>query len=176
MSDKHPLSSNMEDYLEAIFHIVNIKQAARAKDIANRLNVNNSSVTGALKTLSEKGYINYAPYDLITLTEKGKQHAQQVVRKHRALKNFFIRVLGADPKEAEDTACKMEHAISSNIMERLVRFVEFVEECPRGGQEWVKAFDEVCEGKEMAQDCEKCISHCLEDARKEKDTEAAASG
>lgn len=174
MSDKQQLSSSMEDYLEAIFHIESVKQAARAKDIANRLNVNNSSVTGALKILSEKGYINYAPYDLITLTDKGKQHARKVVRKHYALKNFFVRVLGADAKEAEETACKMEHAISSNIMERLIRFVEFVEACPRGGEDWVKAFDEVCDGKEMAEGCEKCISHCLEDARKDKDAKTVA--
>ena len=52
------LSSNMEDYLEAIFHISKEKQAARAKDIADRLMVNKSSVTGALRSLSEKGLVN----------------------------------------------------------------------------------------------------------------------
>ena len=62
------LSSNMEDYLEAIYHISSKKQAARAKDISDRLKVNKSSVTGALRSLSEKGLVNYAPYDLITLT------------------------------------------------------------------------------------------------------------
>jgi DtxR family Mn-dependent transcriptional regulator len=46
------LSASMEDYLEAIFHIAADKQAARAKDIAKRLKVNNSSVTGALRILS----------------------------------------------------------------------------------------------------------------------------
>jgi DtxR family Mn-dependent transcriptional regulator len=61
MSPVDELSASMEDYLEAIYHIVTAKQAARAKDIAKRLDVNNSSVTGALRTLSEKGYINYAP-------------------------------------------------------------------------------------------------------------------
>ena len=72
MAHHAALSSNMEDYLEAIFHISSEKQAARAKDIADRLKVNKSSVTGALRSLSEKGYVNYAPYDIITLTGKGK--------------------------------------------------------------------------------------------------------
>ena len=53
MAKSEALSSNMEDYLEAIFHISSEKQAARAKDIAERLNVNKSSVTEAFRTLSE---------------------------------------------------------------------------------------------------------------------------
>ena len=55
MPKNRMLSASMEDYLEAIFHIVSEKQAARAKDIAKRLKVNNSSVTGALRSLAEKG-------------------------------------------------------------------------------------------------------------------------
>ena len=54
------LSASLEDYLKAIFRIVAVKQAARAKDISARLNVSNSSVTGALRTLADRGLINYA--------------------------------------------------------------------------------------------------------------------
>ncbi|GBC60371.1 DtxR family transcriptional regulator [Desulfonema ishimotonii] len=159
------LTSSMEDYLEAIFHIVSKKQAAKAKDIALRLNVNNSSVTGALRSLSEKGYINYAPYDLITLTETGKVHARNVVKRHEALENFFIRILGAAPEEAESTACKMEHSISPDILERLIRFVRFIENCPRGGEDWLKKFTEVCRGDDIQRHCQECLTTCLEDAR-----------
>jgi DtxR family transcriptional regulator, Mn-dependent transcriptional regulator len=162
MVDPNALSSSMEDYLEAIFHIVSEKQAARAKDIARRLNVNNSSVTGALRSLSEKGFINYAPYDLITLTKKGKEHAKNVVRRHRALNAFFVEVLGAEPGEAEETACKMEHAISPDILERLIRFVAFFEMFPRGGQEWKGLFDKLCTGKRIPREVEDCFSRCLE--------------
>lgn len=162
MAETNVLSSSMEDYLEAIFHIVSEKQAARAKDIARRLNVNNSSVTGALRSLSEKGFINYAPYDLITLTKKGKEHAKNVVRRHRALNSFFVEVLGADPEEAEDTACKMEHAISPDILERLIRFVAFFETFPSGGREWKQMFDKLCTGKRPPRDVRDCFSKCLE--------------
>ena len=126
MSTVDELSASMEDYLEAICHIVTAKQAARAKDIAKRLDVNNSSVTGALRTLSEKGYINYAPYDVITLTPKGHKHAEDVVRRHEALMDFFTKVLCVDKAEASDAACKMEHAVSRTILDRLIRFVEFI--------------------------------------------------
>lgn len=160
------LSSNMEDYLEAIFHISQKKQAARAKDIADRLKVNKSSVTGALRSLSEKGLVNYAPYDIITLTTKGKRLAIEIVRRHDALKEFFIKVLLIDAGEAEEAACKVEHAISKNIIDRLINFVEFLEICPRGGKEWLKGFRRHCENGDTSKLCATYISSCLEDLKK----------
>ncbi len=171
MAEMDTLSSSMEDYLEAIYHIVARKQAARAKDIAERMNVNNSSVTGALRSLSEKGFINYAPYDLITLTKKGKEHARYVVRKHDTLKEFFMKVLGAQEEEAEATACKMEHAISPDILERLIRFVEFVEVCPRIGDEWMKTFEKFCREGMASENCEQCLSQCLETYKEQEEKE-----
>lgn len=162
------LSASMEDYLEAIFHISADKQAARAKDIAKRLEVNNSSVTGALRILSEKGYINYAPYDLITLTKKGVEHAKDVVRRHEVLRDFFVKVLFIDKDEAEETACKMEHTVSPNILDRIVRFVEFVEICPRGGDEWIKGFQKFCDHGTTFTNCGTSINTCLEDLKKRK--------
>jgi DtxR family Mn-dependent transcriptional regulator len=160
------LSSSMEDYLEAIFHISQEKQAARAKDIADRVKVNKSSVTGALRSLSEKGLVNYAPYDIITLTAKGKRLAEEIVRRHEALKDFFVKVLLIDAGEAEKTACKVEHTISKNIIDRLINFVEFLEICPRGGKEWLKGFRRHCENGDTSKLCASYISACLEDLKK----------
>jgi DtxR family Mn-dependent transcriptional regulator len=159
----------MEDYLEAIFHISAEKQAARAKDIADRLKVNKSSVTGALRSLSEKGYVNYAPYDIITLTDKGKILAEDVVRRHETLKDFFIKILLLEEEEAEEASCKIEHAISNNILDRIINFVEFVEICPRGGQEWIKGFRRHCEKGDTSIRCANSISLCLQDLKKRKD-------
>ena len=145
MTKREVLSSNMEDYLEAIFHISSEKQAARAKDIADRLKVNKSSVTGALRSLSEKGYVNYAPYDIITLTAEGQDLAKDVVRRHEALKDFFIKILLLDEDEAEEASCKVEHAITDKILDRLINFVEFMEIYPKSGREWLKGFRRHCE-------------------------------
>ena len=86
------LSASLEDYLEAIFHIVARKHAAKAKDISRQLKVSSSSVTGALRSLADRDLINYAPYDIITLTKKGNQIARDVIRRHEALRNFFVKV------------------------------------------------------------------------------------
>ncbi|MDJ0853952.1 MAG: metal-dependent transcriptional regulator [Desulfobacterales bacterium] len=155
------LTASMEDYLEAIYHIVRKKQAARAKDIARRLAVNNSSVTGALRTLSEKGFINYAPYDVITLTPKGHKHAEDVVRRHEALMDFFTKVLCVDEAEASDAACKMEHAVSRTILNRLIRFVEFLEICPRGGESLIQGFKNHCGREDNFITCSDSLAECL---------------
>jgi DtxR family Mn-dependent transcriptional regulator len=88
MENELTLSASLEDYLEAIFHISSHKQAAKAKDIAERLHVRASSVTGALRQLAERGLVNYAPYDLITLTATGRKAAESVVQRHAALRTF----------------------------------------------------------------------------------------
>ena len=89
MENKERLSASQEDYLEAIFHIISEKQAVRAKDIALRLKVKNASVTGALRILAGKGLVNYAPYDVISLTAEGKRIAEDIIRRHEVLHNFF---------------------------------------------------------------------------------------
>jgi len=156
------LSASLEDYLEAIFHIVAAKQAARAKDISNRLKVNGSSVTGALHALADRALINYAPYDVVTLTPKGKSVAKGIVRRHEALHDFFAKVLGVDEDEAQAAACKMEHAVSPTILDRFIKFLEFVEVCPRSGADWIRGFGRHCELGRNQENCAQCISHCLE--------------
>lgn len=136
MPRKPKLSASLEDYLEAIFHTVAEKQAARAKDIAQRLNVHSSSVTQALRSLAEKKLVNYAPYDLITLTPEGRRAAQDVVRRHETLRDFFTKVLSIDEEIADKGACAMEHALSGPILNRLIQYLQFVESCSIGGIQW----------------------------------------
>lgn len=165
------LSSSLEDYLEAIFQIVRVKQAARAKDIAHRLSVGRSSVTGALKALAERKLVNYAPYDIVTLTDKGRAVAEEIVRKHEVLREFFVKVLSIDEGEADAAACKLEHAISETVLERFIEFVEFVERCPRGGTKWIKGFGYYCDNDKKTGNCEQCVELVLADVRREKMTE-----
>lgn len=134
------LSESLEDYLEAIYHIIAEKKAARPKDISRRLKVGNSSVTGALKALASRDLVNYAPYDVVTLTKRGEAVARDVVARHEALREFFVRVLAVEDGLAEDAACRMEHAIPPELLDRLVRFVDFVDRCPHGGPGLIQGF------------------------------------
>jgi DtxR family Mn-dependent transcriptional regulator len=165
MPDETGLTASLEDYLEAIFCITSEKQAARAKDIADRLEVNNSSVTGALRSLADKGLVNYSPYDIVTLTPKGMSLAEDVVRRHETLRHFFTRVLALSDADAEEAACKMEHAVTSPILQRFTEFVRFLELCPVCRARWSKGTGYRCQhvtGGEASSPCQKCISLCAD--------------
>jgi DtxR family transcriptional regulator, Mn-dependent transcriptional regulator len=163
MENLMDLSASQEDYLEVIYHIVEEKKVARAKEIASRLRVSRSSVTEAFRSLSQKGLINYSPYEVITLTTRGQQVAEDIIHRHQALKEFFIKVLAVEEKLAEEGACKVEHAAPREIIERLIQFVSFIETCPRGGAEWIDHFKKFCRtGKTRKSHCEECITNCLE--------------
>jgi len=138
------LSASQEDYLEAVYHIAKEKKVARAKDIAKRLDVRASSVTNALRILSSLGLINYAPYDLITLTEAGLNAAQEIVGRHEALSTFLVTVLGVDAVEADQAACKMEHSVPKSIVNRLIQYADYIAHCPRGGITWDSGFGYYC--------------------------------
>lgn len=150
-----PLSSAMEDYLEAIYHLEQEHRIARVRDIAERLNVRMSSVTSALRTLSSRGLLKYDPHQYISLTEAGVLQAQDIVRKHRVLKRFLVKVLKIEDPSAEDNACRMEHHLDPEVIERLVCFLEFMETCPVDQTRWVYG---------LAQTCDNCEA-CLETAR-----------
>jgi DtxR family Mn-dependent transcriptional regulator len=158
MTEAPPLSASLEDYLEAILHIENEQRAARPKDIAKRLGIGNSSVTGALHALADRGLIHYAPFELVTLTPEGVRLAESVARRHTALKDFFVKVLRIDAEQSDEVACKMEHVASPEVIDRFVAFVHFIENCPRCGTEWIARFDSHCSDDPEHRQC----SHCME--------------
>ena len=168
MAEGKALTASLEDYLEAIFHVAAEKGAARAKDISKRMKVNSSSVTGALRALAERGLVNYAPYDIVTLTPKGVRLAKDVIRRHEILRDFFVKVLAVEESEGEEGACKMEHAVPRNILERLVQYIDFLESCPRAGSKWIRGFNHYCHHGENLEDCEPCISMCLEELKRKR--------
>jgi DtxR family Mn-dependent transcriptional regulator len=125
-SSTNGLSASQEDYLEAIYNLTIENDVARSKDIARVLNVAKPSVTGALRTLSEKKLVNYKPYGYVTLTQAGRQQAKAVADKHEIIKSFFVDILGVENTTAGDAACKAEHALGPQIVDRLLAFSEFV--------------------------------------------------
>ncbi|MBU4272560.1 MAG: metal-dependent transcriptional regulator [Planctomycetes bacterium] len=140
MSDLPSLSMKLEDYLEAIYWIVEDKRVARARDIAAALSVHKSTVTSALRSLSRKGLVNYSAYEAATLTPKGREMAEDVVRRHEIIRGFFVQVLALDDKLADANACRMEHVLDSEVLERLASFAKFVNECPGTRRECLAGF------------------------------------
>lgn len=127
MSDNtQQLSRSMEDYLEAIYNLKVRSQVARVKDIAREMNVRMPSVTGAIRSLAEKGLVTHQPYENVELTQAGLTRARGVAHRHSAVKEFLTSVLGLPEQDAEIEACGLEHAIRPDTLDKLLKFVEFV--------------------------------------------------
>jgi DtxR family transcriptional regulator, Mn-dependent transcriptional regulator len=118
-----PLSPSMEDYLEAIYELDRVKRAVRVKDVANRLQVKMPSVSSALKNLESLGFIRHERYEYIELTETGIHRASSISMRHSTLREFLVLV-GVDVETAESDACKVEHVLSQETMDRISEFVE----------------------------------------------------
>ncbi len=117
------LTSNMEDYLEVIMNLQEEKKVARVKDVAARLKVKMPSVTGAMKSLAEKGLVNYERYSYLTLTAAGEKIARRIRDRHKTFYNFLTEVLKVDGETAEHDACRLEHAASHQTFEHLKEFI-----------------------------------------------------
>ncbi|WP_010243091.1 metal-dependent transcriptional regulator [Acetivibrio cellulolyticus] len=122
MSEKI-LSSSMQDYLEAILELSEEEAAVRITDIASKLNIAKSSVNQTISKLKDMGLVSQQVYGPVELTESGREYAKKVKQRHIRLKKFLVKTLGVDPEIAEKDACQMEHAVSSQTMDRLTEFL-----------------------------------------------------
>ena len=118
------LSSNMEDYLEAIFEIARETPAVRVRDVARKLEVTMPSVNGALKNLEAAGFIRHQKYEYIELTEAGSSAASRISSRHRTIVVFLRELIGVDAETAGKEACRMEHVLSAETMEKLTEYIE----------------------------------------------------
>ena len=126
MVEQVELGQSAEDYLEAVYVVAQSGSRVRVTDIAERLAVSKPSVVSALSALEEKGLVRHERYGGVELTARGAVLAQEVYRRHRLLQEFLCDVLGVSDRAGAEDACRMEHGLSPETLERLVRLVEFM--------------------------------------------------
>lgn len=143
------LTESLENYLKTIYNIILKKNGVRVKDIAKQLKVKNSSVTVALRTLANKGYINYEPYGIISLTEKGHEISKKITEKHRTLTYFFSNILSLDKNLSEDIASKMEYVLTEEAFKKFECYIEFFLQWKEANPEWINEFDAFCKQKQI---------------------------
>jgi len=118
-----------EDYLEMISELIQEKGFAATSDIAERMNVTNSSATSIVKKLSKDGYVLYERYRGLALTESGKNLASKMKHYHETLTRLLL-VLGIPEKIAKEDAEKIEHGLHSRSLTKLQDLVDFLEANP----------------------------------------------
>jgi len=157
------LSRSLEDYLETVLFLVRRQRVARVRDIAKHLTVGMPAVTAALKILSNRKMVNYDPYQVVTLTEKGREVAEEISQRHFLLLQFLADVLGLDGPSAEANACRMEHAVDQDLLQRLQQFMRFIHDCPRAGRSLVEHFSKYCRERPDPGRCRECLSEVLQE-------------
>ena len=120
----------MEDYLEVISELVEMKGYATTLDISRYMNVSAPSVTKMLKKLDERGYLEYEKYHGINLTKKGNQIANAVKQKHSILLEFF-EILGIGRETANRDAEGIEHHLNPKTIRQLRKFITFLKSNPK---------------------------------------------
>ena len=106
-----------------------------------------------------------AIYLISRLTPKGKAQGRRVARRHEEIKNFLTEVLAINDNLAEENACRMEHVVDMEILQRMRQFMEFLEKCPRAGREWMKGFGFFCDQGKRRENCSQCLNECLNEAQ-----------
>ena len=117
--------SRMEDYLEVISELVELKGYATTLDISRYMNVSAPSVTKMLKRLDENGYLKYEKYHGINLTQKGNSVADAVRQKHGILLEFF-EILGIEHGTANQDAEGIEHHLNPKTIKQLRKFIAYL--------------------------------------------------
>ncbi|MCP3659618.1 MAG: metal-dependent transcriptional regulator [Bacteroidetes bacterium] len=150
------LTPSMEDCLEVIYYFVNQNGFARVGEIAKRLEVKSPTVNASVKLLLGYQLVEHEKYGYVKLTKKGKEIASNVQGKHDILFKFLTDFLMIDKSLAGEEACSIEHAISNETFERLVKFFTFIKECNNTKPKLLENFDMYLKtGKKIKCACQK---------------------
>lgn len=127
------LSLTEENYLKAVYHISEGgKHIVNTNQIADHMHTRAASVTDMVQKLDAKGLVDYEKYHGLTITGKGKNHALQIIRRHRLWEVFLVNKLGMEWDEVHDIAEQLEHIKSALLVERLDTFLEYPQFDPHG--------------------------------------------
>ena len=127
-------TSTVEDYLK---HILLEQQSdpealVTMGQVATALKVSPGSVTAMVKTLADSGLVTYEPYSGVRLTPPGRQLAAHVLRRHRLIELFLVKVMGIDWTEVHTEAEELEHAVSERLVERMDEMLGYPSADPHG--------------------------------------------
>ena len=128
--EKTKSSSRMEDYLEIISELVELKGYATTLDISRYMNVSAPSVTKMLQRLDEGGFLEYEKYHGINLTKKGTDIAEGIRQNHGILLEFF-EILGIGYDTANQDTEGIEHHLNPKTIKQLRKFITFLKANPK---------------------------------------------
>jgi DtxR family Mn-dependent transcriptional regulator len=126
------LTAHAEEYLEAIYKLGGQDSPVHLSSLAEYLCLSAASVNEMVRRLAEQELVSYTPYHGVLLWEDGLCQALAVIRRHRLWERFLTDVLGLSWDVVHEEACRLEHAASEQITERLAELLDDPRHCPHG--------------------------------------------
>lgn len=125
-------SLNEENYLKALLNLANASGEVNVKDLSEHLGIKMPSVTSMMKKMSEKGWVNYASYKPLKLTQLGSKEAALILRKHRLTEMFLVDKMGFRWDEVHDIAEQIEHVKAPEFFAKMDELLGYPKFDPHG--------------------------------------------
>ena len=124
-------TSRVEEYLESIYKLQQEHRPVSTSNLAEHLKLSAPSVSEMVKKLESKGLLSHTEKG-VCLTEEGKSLAKKVIRRHRLSERLLTDILGFKWDEVHEEACRLEHAISPEMEDRIAKSLGNPKTCPHG--------------------------------------------
>ena len=127
------LPAKTQDYLKVIWDLhERTGEKVALGDVAERMGEKKPTASEAVKKLAARGLVNHEPYRGISLSDRGRDIALIMVRRHRLIESFLVSTLGYTWDEVHEEAEKLEHAVSDDFISRIDAMLGFPERDPHG--------------------------------------------
>jgi len=121
-----------ENYLKAIYHLINDNDEVSVNDLSRQLNIKMPSVNSMIKKFADKKWVKYESYKPIKLTESGKKEASLIVRKHRLTEMFLVEKMGFGWENVHEIAEQLEHIHSEVFFDKMDEILNYPKVDPHG--------------------------------------------
>jgi len=128
-------SATVENYVKAIYLGAAAASSRRLMpmgEVAAALRVAPGTATTMVKTLADAGLVEYEPYAGVALTAAGERLAALVLRRHRLIELFLVRVMGYSWDEVHEEAEQLEHVVTDRLIGRIDEMLGRPETDPHG--------------------------------------------
>lgn len=126
------ISLSEENYLKAIFHLVNEENTVTINEISKFLDVKMPSVNNMMKKFADKNWVHYESYKPLKITDSGKKQAALVVRKHRLTEMFLVEKMNFGWENVHEIAEQLEHIHSETFFDKMDEILNYPKYDPHG--------------------------------------------
>lgn len=125
-------SSTEENYLKSLYNLANTNGEVNLSELAASLQVSLPTANSMVKSLQKSGWVVYEKYKPVTLTKEGQKTAALIIRKHRLMEMFLVKVMNFGWEEVHEVAEQIEHIHAPKFFERMDQMLGFPTVDPHG--------------------------------------------